>query len=83
MDPYYSGGSATPPFVVARQSDTEWRRGFSYSFGGGDGTLVYVMAAFAGKLTACPAAGGVTAASIEIYGNNSVCFYIIGKISDG
>lgn len=82
MDPYYSGGSATPPFVVARLHDTEWRRGFTYVFGGGTGTQVYIMATFAGKLTACPTAGGVNATP-AIYGDNSLCTYYIGDTSDG
>lgn len=81
MTEYMNGSTPTPPFVVGRFSDTEWRRGFTYVYGGGSGTDVYIMAIYLGKLASCPLASGVSG-SPSIYGENTYCFYLIGKTTD-
>lgn len=80
MQPYISS-STTPAFVTAYSSDTLWRRGISYLYGGGDGTYVYAIAVYAGVLSACPSASGVNG-SVGVWGGNTVCYYLIGRTFD-
>lgn len=82
MKPYVSGTLPTPAFVTARSDDTNWRRGLMYAYGGGDGTIVYIEASYAGQLSECPMVTGVTAQTRAFWGSNTYCNYYIGKISD-
>jgi prepilin-type N-terminal cleavage/methylation domain-containing protein len=55
MIPYIGTNLPTPAFVTARATDTNWRRGLSYLYGGGTGgTQVYIEVAYVGVLTSCP-----------------------------
>lgn len=82
MKPYLGGGATpTPAFVTASASDTSWRRGLSYYYGGGDGTQVYIVAAFAGSPASCPVVSGVTS-SLNVVGTNWSCIYYIGHTTD-
>lgn len=82
MKPYLGNVLPTPAFVTARVDNTNWRRGLMYAYGGGDGTLVYIEAAMAGQLSVCPVANGLSASSIAVWGQNTYCQYLIGKITD-
>lgn len=83
MKPYTGAGALpTPAFVTASTSSTLWRRGLSYYFGGGDGTLVYITATFAGSSSSgCPDVSGFSG-SLSVLGSNSSCIYRIGHTSD-
>ena len=78
--PYIKGTKPTPAFVTARSSDSIWRRGLSYTYGGGDGTQVYIIATFAGT-DACPVVGSITAAG-NVWDGNNWCVYQLGRTSD-
>lgn len=80
MAPYIKGVMPTPAFVTARSSDSIWRRGLSYTYGGGDGTQVYVLATFAGT-GGCPVVSGFTG-SANVWDGNTWCVYLIGRITD-
>jgi prepilin-type N-terminal cleavage/methylation domain-containing protein len=82
MKPYVNSTLPTPAFVTARSDDTNWRRGLMYAYGGGDGTIVYIEAAYAGQLGVCPVASGMSATTRAFWGANTYCNYYIGKISD-
>ncbi|MFZ2836289.1 Type II secretion system protein G precursor [compost metagenome] len=82
MRPYINGTLPTPSFTTARQDDSNWRRGLTYVFGGGDGTIVYIEAAMAGQLAECPAVTGVSATNRSLWGSNTYCIYYIGKTTD-
>lgn len=78
----YTGGSLpTPAFITARSTDTEWRRGLEYHYGGGTGTQVYIATAFAGQFDSCPVVSGVSG-SLNIWGSNTYCSYLIGATTD-
>lgn len=68
-----------PSFVTSRSSDTVWRRGLTYYFGGGDGTQVYIIANYTG-ITTCPEVLGFTGSATTY--DNLICIYLIGHISD-
>lgn len=82
MQPYVGSSVPTPAFVTARSDDTNWRRGLMYAYGGGDGTVVYIEAAYAGQLSACPTVTGIAATNRALWGSNTYCIYYIGKITD-
>lgn len=81
MQPYISS-STSPAFVTARSTDTLWRRGINYYFGGGDGTYVYALATYAGVLTTCPSASGVNGSVDAVWGGNTSCYYLLGRTFD-
>jgi len=81
LKPYIGNNLPTPAFTTARSTDTEWRRGLSYYYGGGSGTSVYVDAAFSGILSACPSVDGITP-NPGNWNGNTVCGYIIGATTD-
>ncbi len=82
MRPYFGGGLLpTPAFVTAYSTDTEWRRGIHYAYGGGDGTQVYIDVAYAGLLNSCPDIDGLNG-SRQVLSGNTKCNYLIGSISD-
>jgi len=82
LSPYTGGKQPTPSFVTARSTDTNWRRGLTYFFGGGgSGDLVYIEAAYKGNVTACPVAGGVTG-NKAAWGDNTYCIYTLGLTTD-
>lgn len=80
--PYLGATLPTPAFVTSRSDDINWRRGLMYAYGGGDGTIVYIEASYAGQLGACPTITGVTATTRAFWGANTYCNYYIGKITD-
>lgn len=82
MKPYTGAKMPTPAFVTAQQDASNWRRGLMYAYGGGDGTIVYIEAAFAGQLSVCPEVKGIAAKSRAVWGQNSYCNYYIGTTSD-
>lgn len=82
MQPYIGGTIPSPAFVTTRLDDTNWRRGLMYAFGGGDGTVVYIDAAFAGNISSCPVVSGISASSRALWGSNTHCNYHIGRTSD-
>jgi hypothetical protein len=67
--------------VTGALSDTQWRRGLSYAYGGGDGTLIYIYATYDGDIT-CPGASGAESPQKAVWGGNTVCLYIIGHTYD-
>jgi len=82
MSPYTGGAQPTPSFITARNTDTNWRRGLMYLHGGGgDGTQVYIEAAYAGVLSSCPVASGVTGANAN-WNGNTYCIYLLGTTTD-
>lgn len=81
LAPYLGGTTPTPAMVTAAFSDTQWRRGLSYTYGGGDGTLIYIYAAYDGD-TACPAVSGSEAPTKAVWGGNTSCLYPIGHTYD-
>ncbi len=80
LKPYSGGSLPTPAFVTAVSSSTEWRRGLMYYFGGGDGTQVYIQAAYQGDI-GCPSAG-IAPSSRSLWGGNTMCTYTLGTTSD-
>lgn len=82
MKPYLGANLPTPAFVTARSDDTNWRRGLMYAYGGGDGTLVYIEAAYAGDVNPCPAVSAAPATSRALWNGNTYCFYQVGRITD-
>lgn len=82
VKPYLGGSLPTPAFVTVRSTDTEWRRGLFYAYGGGgDGKQVYISASYAGKMSSCPSVGGYSA-TMNTWGNNTYCDYYIGLTTD-
>lgn len=81
LKPYIGNNLPTPAFVTARNTDTEWRRGLSYYYGGGSGTVVYIDAALSGTMSSCPLVDGITA-SQATWNGNTVCGYVIGATTD-
>lgn len=79
--PYLGGSTPTPAMVTGYASDTQWRRGLSYTYGGGDGTQVYIYATYEGDIT-CPAAPGAESTSKAVWSGNTNCLYFIGHIND-
>lgn len=83
MRTYFNNSSLpTPAFVTAKSSDTVWRRGLTYLFGGGPGNIVYIEAALAGDVNPCPAAGGVVSTSRSVWGGDTYCYYQLGLTTD-
>ena len=84
MKDYVGGSYPTPAFITANSSDTVWRRGLNYYFGGGAGTDVYILASYAGALTIneCPSVSGVAPGAATVRGANTECYYLIGKTTD-
>jgi prepilin-type N-terminal cleavage/methylation domain-containing protein len=78
--PYLGGNAPTPAMVTGYLNDNQWRRGLSYTYGGGDGTQVYIYATYDGDIT-CPS---VSAESIvkAVWGGNTNCLYFLGHIND-
>lgn len=76
MQPYIGSSLPTPHFVTARSTDTEWRRGIHYLYGGGAGNVVYIDSAFQGSAP-CPVIAGITPYD-ALWGSNKLCEYIIG-----
>ena len=72
---YLNGSNPISAFVTAYSSHTEWQRGISHYYGGGDGTLVYVQTVFAGELSLCPTIDGIS-------GSSTVCMYRSGLTTD-
>ncbi len=83
MRSYVGGGQLpVPSFVSAVASSTDWRRGLHYAYGGGDGTQVYIQAAYKGSIP-CPNIGqGTITGGNGNYGGNTVCTYLIGTTTD-
>lgn len=82
MAPYISSPLPTPAFVTAVSNTGDWRRGLMYAYGGGgDGTLVYIDATYAGILSSCPVAGGKSATRRTVWNGNTFCGYDIGTTS--
>ncbi|MBM3210346.1 prepilin-type N-terminal cleavage/methylation domain-containing protein [Candidatus Saccharibacteria bacterium] len=79
MEPYIKGSLPTPAFVTAVNNTGHWRRGLMYAYGGGDGTLVYIDATYAGALSNCPVANGTSATRRTVWGDNTYCGYDIGR----
>lgn len=82
MQPYVKANPPNPAMVTARSSDTLWRRGLSFAPTGGDGTLVYITAAYKGDI-ACPTIGGVESSTKSLWGGNTACIHVIGHTTDG
>ena len=82
MRPYFNNGTLpTPGFFTTYSSDTVWRRGLMYAYGGGaGGTEVYIVAAYSG-FPSCAVVDGITA-SAGNWGGNSSCVYLIGATTD-
>lgn len=79
----YAGSSfPTPAFVTSRSTDTIWRRGLSYLYGGGSGTDVYILAEYAGVQSSCPSVASEDADYRTVYNGNTECQYVIGKTTD-
>lgn len=81
MQPYISN-RPTPAMVTAASSPTLWRRGINYTYAGGAGTDVYILAVLDGSLSTCPSIGGYSGGVSAIYGGNTVCYYLIGQTTD-
>lgn len=84
MKDYIGSSFPTPAFVTARSTDTVWRRGLSYMYGGGAvGTQVYISATYSGYNSSdgCPTVDGFGASGTN-WGGNASCVYTIGKTTD-
>lgn len=81
VQPYMGGAIPTPAMVTGYLGDTQWRRGLSYAYGGGDGTQIYIIATFDSDIT-CPSAPSVESVSKSVWGGNTNCTYFLGRISD-
>lgn len=81
VQPYMGGAVPTPAMVTGYFSDTQWRRGLSYAYGGGDGTLVYIYATYDGDIP-CPSAPSVESTTKSVWGGNTNCLYVIGRTYD-
>jgi len=81
MKDYVGSSFPTPAFITTKNSDTMWRRGLSYYFGGGAGNIVYVDAALAGDVD-CLAAAGVVSTSRAVWAGNTYCYYQLGLTTD-
>lgn len=81
MKDYVGGSFPTPAMVTAKAGDTQWRRGLSYYYGGGAGTVVYIDVAYAGVLSICPSVDGITTSGTN-WGGNTYCNYVIGSTTD-
>mgnify|MGYP003151340262 CR=1 FL=1 len=77
----YMGSFPNPAHVTASNGSSSWWRGLMYAYGGGDGTQVYIIAVYAGVLSACPVVEGYSTGA-GVTGGNTRCTYIIGSISD-
>ena len=82
MKDYVGGTFPTPAFTTAKASDTMWRRGLSYVYGGGAGNIVYIELALAGNINPCPTTAGVTSTSRADWGGNTYCYYQLGLTTD-
>lgn len=83
LNSYTGGKLPTPSFITAQSSDTYWRRGIAYTYGGGTaGNWVYVEVAYKGVLSACPVTGGIAAQSMTALGSNTRCLYLLGLTTD-
>jgi prepilin-type N-terminal cleavage/methylation domain-containing protein len=78
--PYLGATIPTPAMVTGYFSDTQWRRGLSYTYGGGDGTQVYIYATYDGDIT-CPLASAESIVR-AVWGGNTNCLYFLGHIND-
>lgn len=75
------GSLPTPSFVTAFNGTNEWRRGIHYAHGGGgDGTEVYIHAAYKGALDECPTP--IPSNGRWVWGGNTVCVYQLGRTTD-
>jgi len=81
VKPYLGNALPTPSFVTARNSDTLWVRGIMYAYGGGTGTDVYLLVAFAGDISGCPNIQGFSGAK-SLWGGNTRCSYLLGNTTD-
>lgn len=81
MKNYVGGSYPKPVFTTISTSDTTWRRGLSYLYGGGSGTQVYIQAAYAGDLSSCPSVDSISP-NPSNWGGNTLCNYIIGSTTD-
>lgn len=81
MQPYVGASMPTPAMVTGYLNDNQWRRGLSYAYGGGDGTLNYIFATFDGDIT-CPGISGTESSSKTLWGGNTNCLYTIGHTYD-
>ena len=82
LKPYLSGTLPTPAMVTASNNATTWRRGLAYYFTGGDGTVTYITAAYAGALSECPTIDGISSSPSVFSNGNTLCQYIIGHTYD-
>lgn len=81
VKPFMGGGVPTPAMVTSYLNDNQWRRGLSYAYGGGDGTLVYIYATYDGDIS-CPSVPSVESTSKSVWGGNTNCLYVIGRTYD-
>lgn len=81
VQPYMGNAIPTPAMVTGYLNDNQWRRGLSYAYGGGDGTLIYIYATYEGDVT-CPAISATESAAKTLWGGNTNCLYTIGHTYD-